>query len=97
MRVRVNVGVAYGSDIDRVREILLDVALKEELIDQDLPPSVRFREFGDSALLFQLRAYVDEPVVHGRAVDALNTAIYKRFNEAGVEIPYPQRVVTMKQ
>ncbi len=97
MRVRVNVGVAYGSDIDQVREILLDIALKEDLIDQDPPPSVRFREFGDSALLFQLRAYVDEPVVHGRAVDALNTAIYKRFNEAGGEIPYPQRVGTLKQ
>ena len=97
MRVRVNIGVAYGSDIDKVREILLDIASKAELVDQDPPPSVRFREFGDSALLFQLRAYIHEPVVHGRAIDALNTAIYKRFNEAGVEIPFPQRVVTMNQ
>ena len=94
-RVRVNVGVAYGSDIDRVREVLTEVARDCNLITSAPPPSVRFREFGDSALIFQIRGWINEPVQRGRAVDKLCTGIYKRFNEEGIEIPFPQRVVHM--
>jgi small-conductance mechanosensitive channel len=92
-RVRVSVGVAYGSDIDQVREVLLSVAADSDLIEQYPEPQVRFRQMGDSALIFQVRGWVSEPVLLGRTVDALNTAIYKRFGEAGIEIPFPQRVV----
>ncbi|MDH3591185.1 MAG: mechanosensitive ion channel family protein, partial [Planctomycetota bacterium] len=60
-------------------------------------PSVRFREFGDSALVFQIRGWINEPVQRGRAVDKLCTGIYKRFNEEGIEIPFPQRVVHMER
>ena len=60
------------------------------------PPSVRFRGFGDSALDFQVRGFIQEPVLHGRAVDRVCTAVYKALNEAEIEIPYPQRVVHMQ-
>jgi len=96
-RVRVQVGVAYGSDVDRVRAILMKVAEDSPHAATVPAPRVRFRGFGDSALDFQLQVWIDEPVLRGRALDQLNTAVYNAFNEAGVEIPFPQRVVTMPQ
>jgi len=92
-RVRTTVGVAYGSDIDRVREVLMAVLRECEGVEQYPEPQVRFREMGDSALIFQVRGWVAEPVLVGRTIDKLNTAIYKRFAETGIEIPFPQRVV----
>jgi len=96
-RVRVQVGVAYGSDIDHVREVLLKVADDSGLAAFAPEPRVRFRSFGDSALDFQLQVWIESPAVRGRALDQLNSAVYKAFNEAGIEIPFPQRVVTMQQ
>jgi small-conductance mechanosensitive channel len=96
-RVRVAVGVAYGSDVDHVREVLTAVLAECEYVEQYPEPQVRFRTMGDSALVFQVRGWVAEPVLVGRTIDALNTAIYKRFAESGIEIPFPQRVVHLRK
>lgn len=90
-RLRVRVGVAYGSDIDRVRQVLLAVADAEELVVAEPTPRVRMRGFGDSSLDFELLCWVDLPVQRGRALDRLYTAVYKRFQAERVEIPFPQR------
>jgi small-conductance mechanosensitive channel len=92
-RVRIAVGVAYGTDIDRLREVLLEEAAKSVNLSHDPEPKVRFVAFGDSALEFQVRGWVEEPVLRGRAIDELNTAIYKRLAAEEIEIPFPQRVV----
>ena len=60
-RVRIPVSVAYGSDIDLVEKTLLDIASKNDQILQEPVPRVRFREFGDSALNFQLLCWAREP------------------------------------
>jgi len=96
-RVRVPVGVAYGSDIDRVREVLLEVAHSNESIDSNPEPRVRFRSFGDSGLKFELLGWIHEPVLRGQVIDALNTEVYKRFAAEGIEIPYPKRDVYLHQ
>ncbi len=93
MRVRVQVGVAYGSDVEQVREILADCARDVPHVAASPAPTVRFVAMGESALQFQVRVYVQEPRYRGRVVDALNTRIYRALNEAGIEIPFPQRVV----
>ena len=92
-RVRLKVGVAYGSDIDRVAEILQEVAESNSDIEPEPAPRVRFRAFGDSSLDFELLGWVREPVLRGRVLHALNGAVYKRFAAEGVEIPYPKRDV----
>ena len=92
-RVRVNVGVAYGSDIDRVRAVLEDIGRKSEFLVDDPAPRVRFRELGESSLNFQLLGWVAEPVQRGVALDELYTAVYKRFAEENITIPFPQRDV----
>ncbi len=95
-RIRIKVGVAYGSDIDAVRASLLAVADAEELICADPDPRVRFRAFGESSLDFELLCWIDEPELRGRAMDALNTAVYKRFAADGIQIPFPQRDLHIK-
>jgi MscS family membrane protein len=92
-RVRVDVGVAYGSDIDQVRAILIDIADNCRLLCEDPAPRVRFRTFGESSLDFQLLGWIEEPALRGQAIDELLTTIYKRFNAEGVVIPFPQRDV----
>ena len=96
-RVRVRVGVAYGSDIDKVKAVLAEVADKNEHVCPEPTPRVRFREFGDSSLNFELLCWIEDPLSRGLVLDELNTAIYKRFAEEGIEIPFPQRDVYIKR
>jgi len=96
MRLRLKIGVAYGSDTDRVREILLDIARSESLVVQTPEPRVRFRVFGASSLDFELLCWVNDPELRGRAVDLLNDAIYKRFNAEKIEIPYAKQDLYIK-
>ena len=92
-RVAISVGVAYGSDVDRVKAVLYQAARSVESVVHDPEPRVRFVEMGDSALIFRVQSWIDEPAQRGMCVDGLNTAIYKALGEADIEIPFPQRVV----
>ncbi|MFW2368087.1 MAG: mechanosensitive ion channel family protein, partial [Desulforhopalus sp.] len=96
LRIRVKVGVAYGTDIDQVREMLLEIANHEPLICTTPNPSVRFKLFGASSLDLELRGWVSRPELRGRATDALNTNIYRAFTEAGIEIPYTKQDLYIK-
>ncbi len=96
-RVRVKVGVAYGSDIDRVSEVLQEVADSHPDVEREPAPRVRFRAFGESSLDFELLAWIREPVLRGRVLHALNGAVYKRFLAEGIEIPFPQRDVHLRR
>ncbi len=96
-RIRVKVGVAYGSDIDQAREILLDIAGADEDVCGDPEPRVRLRQFGPSSLDFELLCWVDQPVLQGRILDRLNCAIYKAFRAQGVEIPYAKQDLYIKE
>ncbi|MFQ5720209.1 MAG: mechanosensitive ion channel family protein [Acidobacteriota bacterium] len=96
-RVTVVVGVAYGSDVDRVREVLLEAASTVDIVARDPAARVRFTEFGDSALMFRLLAWVEDPANRGLCVDRLHTAVYKQLMSAGIEIPFPQRDVHLRQ
>ena len=58
---------------------------------------VRFRAFGASSLDFDLLCWVENPELRGRVLDALNTAIYKRFQEEGIEIPYAKQDLYIKE
>ncbi|WP_455385332.1 mechanosensitive ion channel family protein [Acidihalobacter prosperus] len=96
-RVRVPVGVAYGSDTQQVKDILLRIAKEHPLVIQDssaIPnPYVLFLSFGDSSLNFELRAYIRDVGERLTVVSDLNFAIDAAFREAGIQIPFPQRDV----
>jgi MscS family membrane protein len=95
-RIRIKVGVAYGSDIDRVQSVLLDVAQRNHEVCKSPAPRARFRAFGDSSLDHELLCWVEKPVMRGRVSHALNSEVYKRFLQEGIEIPFPQRDVHIK-
>jgi len=92
-RVRIKVGVAYGTDVDQVEEVLLAVARDHDLVVPQPEPRVRFRAFGDSSLDFELLCWAHRPHDKGRLVHELNRDIYKAFKQAGIVIPFPQRDV----
>jgi small-conductance mechanosensitive channel len=92
-RVDIRVGVSYASDVTRVRRVLLEVAEELDMVCSSPEPRIRFREMGDSALIFSLLFWIRDPEDRGRAVDSVNTRIFERFREEEIEIPFPQRVV----
>jgi small-conductance mechanosensitive channel len=90
-RARLTVGVAYGSDTERVRSALLAVAAAEPRVLRDPVPSVFFKDFGDSALIFDLAVWIDKPQLELMITSDLRFAIDRAFREAGLVIAFPQR------
>ena len=92
-RVEVGVGVAYGSDVEKVREILLDVAEKNEQVSRQPAPTVVFCDFGASSLDFELRCFTSNVMSRLGVASDLRFEIERCLREEGIEIPFPQRVV----
>ena len=98
VRFSVSVGVSYEADPDLISSILLDAAKQEDAVLDEPAPDLLFEGFGDSALLFRLRywteAYTDRPAV---LQSILNREILLRFRQAGIAVPFPQRVVHLEK
>ena len=95
-RARIPIGVAYGTDVQKVKAILLKIADEhpDVLTDGSVPaPFVLFKEFADSSLNFELRCHIRNIDNRLRVVSDINFAIDKAFREAGISIPFPQRDV----
>jgi small-conductance mechanosensitive channel len=97
LRITAVVGVAYGSDVDHVAEVLLRTANSVAHVVDDPEPRVRFTEFGDSALIFRVQCWIEEPALRGICLHELNTAIYKSLQAEKITIPFPQRDVHLFQ
>lgn len=95
-RIRIAVGVAYGSDVDHVIETLEKVAIENADILANPAPRVRFRLFGDSSLNFELLGWIADPANRGRVQHELNCAVYKSLQAENIEIPFPQRDLHVK-
>ena len=96
-RIRIPVGAAYGSDVERVKSVLFEAATANEHVCEDPEPRIRFRQFGPSSLDFELLCWVEQPSQRGMVVDLLLTAINRRFNEEGLEIPFAKQDVYIKE
>jgi|APSaa5957512622_1039677.scaffolds.fasta_scaffold33350_2 small-conductance mechanosensitive channel len=97
-RVVIRFGVAYGSDIDKVKKIVLkEIKRVANVVLDDPEPSVSFRKMGDSSLDFKALFYVHDYGDRFDAIDEANTKIYNALNKAGVEIPFPQMDVHLKK
>lgn len=94
-KVRVDVGVAYGTDVQKVMDMLLDIAEKHPLAlhDADHQPFVRFQGFGASSLDFSIHFWVKEVLTRWAAASDARAEIDRRFAAEGIEIPFPQRVI----
>ena len=95
-RIRIQIAAAYGEDIAKVKKALMDVANEAKNIEDNPAARVRFRTFGDSGLNFELLCWISEPVLRGQVSDSLNEAVYNKFLEQKIEIPFPQQDVYIK-
>ena len=98
LRITVAVGVAYGSDVDQVMTIMRQTAMEHPntLKGGDHLPVVRFYEFGESSLNFKVFIWVDDISNRFKVSSDFRQELNRRFVEAGIEIPFPQRVVTIR-
>jgi small-conductance mechanosensitive channel len=99
-KTKVAVGVAYGSDLERVMEIMLESIEKQPgviLDDPDRKAFVRFQEFGDSSLNFKVTAWIHDIFDQWKIAHDTRLEIERRFREEGIGIPFPQRVVHMER
>jgi len=99
-RLRIQVGVAYGSDVEKVKEILEEVAQEHAEVITDgraAGPKALFMGFGDSSLDFELRVRILRIPKRFDVTSELNFAIDRRFREAGIQIPFPQRDLHVKE
>jgi len=90
-RIVINVGIAYGSDITKALEILKQILKDHPRVVDDPSPSIIFKEFGDSTLNLAARGFIDSMENRIGVISELNQTVYKRFEEEGITIAFPQR------
>ena len=90
-RITITVGVAYGSDTERARSLLLEQALNHPDVLREPPPVATFEQFGDSTLNFVLRVYLPRLDQRLTVIHDLHTRIDQAFRAANIEIAFPQR------
>jgi small-conductance mechanosensitive channel len=95
-RIRIPVGVAYGSDVEDVCKVLEDTANAHPRVVRQPAPRVRMRAFGTSSLDFELLAWINHPQERGLIRHDLLMAMYKALAENGIEIPFPQTDVHLR-
>jgi potassium-dependent mechanosensitive channel len=91
VRLKIRVGVAYGSDVTLVMRILKEIAERNLSVLSDPAPSALFLGFGNSSLDFELRVRIKDFLYRRRIQTELNQEIERRFRLEGIEIPFPQR------
>jgi small-conductance mechanosensitive channel len=95
--LRLSVGVAYGTDMHRTKDVLMEVLKGHPDVLDNPAPAVYFTEFGDSSLNLLITCWIPSSLDRFRVTDELNTAIKDRFEKEGIEIPFPQRTVHLKK
>ncbi len=95
-RMILDVGVSYQEDANKVHDLLLDIAQRCKYVMKSPQPYVLFTSFGDSNLNFQLRFYINSIKDYNPSIDTINSEIYRRFKENGIEIAYNQMEVFIK-
>ena len=93
---RINVGIAYGSDVEMVKKLLTAIAGEVPEILSEPQPEAFFISYGDSALNMALFFWVRDYTEVFPVTDRLNTLIHKRFRENSIVIPYPTRTVMLE-
>lgn len=99
-RIRIPFSVAYGSDVDQVREVVREGIVGDEHIiwePEAAVPRIRFRSLGDSGLEFQLSVWIDDPATREFVIDDMTTRVYNALRAANIEIPFPKRDIYIKE
>ena len=90
-RIQIELGVAYGTDIELARQTMIEAVQDVEGVLPDRPVEALFLHFGDSAMIFRVRWWLESYQDTRRMFDRVNTALLRKLTEAGIELPAPQR------
>jgi len=97
VRLKLPVGVAYGTDLEQARDLMLKAAAATKRVLKEPQPSFRLMGFGDNAINLEVRIWINDPQHGVHSVKSeLFWGIWQRFRDHGIEIPYPQRDVHLK-
>jgi len=95
-RIETQVGVGYGTDIERARQVIVEVVRGVEGVLQDRPVDALYHEMGESAMVFCVRWWIESYVDTRRVYDRVNTALQEALDAAGIEMPYPTHVSNLQ-
>jgi small-conductance mechanosensitive channel len=97
IRVRINIGVSYDTDIKQAKEVILQMASEVDWVLKEPAPRVVVRSFGESSVDLQLRVWIDDARRRMDTISAITDRIKYAFDQAGIEIPYPKRDIHINQ
>jgi small-conductance mechanosensitive channel len=93
LRIRIPIQIDYSEDLQRVENVLLDVAYQNGDILNEPKPIVRYREFGESSINLELLVMISKPSEKGRIIHEMLKLVHHRFKSEHIHIPYPQRSI----
>jgi MscS family membrane protein len=94
-RIETHVGIGYGTDIERARQIIVDAVRGVEGVLPDKPVDALYAEMGDSAMIFRVRWWIESYADTRRVEDRVHTALQHALDEAGIESPFPTQSVNL--
>jgi len=96
-RIQTEIGVAYGTDLRLVREVITEALQGVEGVIPDMPVDILFMEFGDSAMILRVRWWIESYIDARRSTDRVNETVYQALEQAGIELPNPMMTVELKK
>lgn len=97
IRIRIPIGVSYDSDIEKVEEILTEIAKESDEVLKRPEPECVLIGYGDSSINFELRCYIGDAKYRPTVVGWINKQIWAKFRENDIVIPYPQRTIHVEK
>jgi small-conductance mechanosensitive channel len=91
IRVRINIGISYDSNVEKAKSAILGVASQASWISKDPAPKVVVRNFGESSVDLQLRVWIGDARERMNTISFITDHVKTAFDEQGIEIPYPKR------
>ncbi|MFC1883578.1 mechanosensitive ion channel family protein [Thermodesulfobacteriota bacterium] len=95
IRVRINIGIAYDTDIQKAKDTIIEVIKSAKWISDDPPPKVVVKDFGESSVNLQARVWIDDARRRMDTISYVIDMVKEAFDKEGIEIPYPKRDITI--
>jgi MscS family membrane protein len=92
-RVETHVGVAYGTDLEYARKVMIDVVRAQDWVMKDERIEALFIQYGDSAAIFRVRCWIEHYVETRRIMDKLNSCLYQALTQADISLPFPSQTI----
>jgi small-conductance mechanosensitive channel len=94
-RIETHVGVAYGTDIEKARSLMVETVRNLDVVLKDKPVDALYIDMGDSAMIFRVRWWIESYVDTRRVIDCVHTALQYALDEAGIDSPFPTQSINM--